>query len=93
MNRWLKPAIHLGGGHPSLGEWFRGNCNSGLSVAQCHASGLNPGIGWRSDSFVIEKVVQRMAKNWQRCKDAGYKGETLNKCAAPGGSALLMGIP
>lgn len=91
-NRWILPAIDKGQAHDSIGTWFGIKCPLNLTVAQCQAQGYNPGMGWRTDSFGIEQTVKRMAENWKRCKAGGYTGELLNKCAAPGGSNLLLNI-
>jgi hypothetical protein len=92
-NRMIKPEIYSGSAHSSIGQLFGVECPLHLSVKECWAAGRNPGLGWRKDSYAQEKTVLRMRKNYQRCKDAGYTGETLHKCAAPGGSHLLMAIP
>jgi hypothetical protein len=88
---WKDASLYSGVSHPSISKWFGLDCPQQYTVAQCNAQGQSPGAGWRSDSFGIEKVVRRMARDWKRCKAAGYTGETLHKCAA-GDSTLLMSI-
>ncbi|OGT93809.1 MAG: hypothetical protein A2286_01965 [Gammaproteobacteria bacterium RIFOXYA12_FULL_61_12] len=91
-NKLIKPAVQSGANLSGVSQLFGTTCPLNLSVAECNAQGLNPGTGWRTDSYMQAREVLMLRNQYRRCFDGGYRGEMLAKCAAPGRTDLLTAI-
>lgn len=91
-NKLIQPSIQSGQSLSSVAAFFGTECPLNLSVEQCNAAGQNPGIGWRTDSYMQDKEVLRLRNQYRRCAMAGYTGALLAQCAAPGRPDLLQAV-
>lgn len=71
------------GGMIGTDKLYRGDCPLGYTVQQCEAGGLDPGSGWRPDSYVEYNSTKAMRQRMQYCTGLGLSGEAARRCTAP----------
>lgn len=78
-------------------ELYKGACPEGYTVKQCTDASLDPGTMWRPDTYAEYNTVLDLRERFAKCKELGYTGADLNKCAAPKegewGDAATMPAP
>lgn len=92
QNKHILPSLDSGKSLAGVSQLFGTECPLHLSVAECNAQGKNPGMGWRTDSYMQDREVLRLRQQYRTCYNAGYRGELLAKCAAPGRPDLLQAV-